>query len=54
MLSYMTQQQALKKVYEALLEVDDKQRFVNNFNEIYKKVSEFEANSEEFKKLFVV
>lgn len=36
------------------MEVSDRQSFVNNFNELYKKVSEFESNSEEFKKLFFI
>ncbi|EAR96993.4 hypothetical protein TTHERM_00195840 (macronuclear) [Tetrahymena thermophila SB210] len=50
----ISQNQAHKQLYSVLIGVEDRRKFVDNFNAAFSKVMSFQYKSEEFKKLFSI
>ncbi|KAL4466987.1 hypothetical protein ABPG74_010584 [Tetrahymena malaccensis] len=50
----ISQSQAHKQLYSVLIGVEDRRKFVDNFNTAFTKVMSFQYKSEEFKKLFSI
>ncbi|KAL4510170.1 hypothetical protein ABPG72_010363 [Tetrahymena utriculariae] len=50
----ISQNQAHKQLYSVLVGVEDRRKFLDNFNAAFSKVMSFQYKSEEFKKLFSI